>query len=86
MSKVIHIGEIKNDGTLFTPEQTLQSAIDHIGKKGALKNGKKIVILCLDDTNENYTVSWYQCGMTMSQCMPLCEVGKMKFLKEMDHA
>lgn len=80
---ITHIGDFKEDGTLYTPEQILQSAIDDIGKDGALKKGKKLIIACLDDTEDNYRVSWYQCGMKMSECLTLCEITKSKFLDEM---
>lgn len=82
---ITHIGEIKKDGMLYTPEQTLQSAIDDIGKFGALEKGKKLIIVCVDETEDCYRVTWYQCGMKMSQCLALCEVAKSKFLEEMDY-
>jgi hypothetical protein len=85
MSNITHIGDIKKDGTLYTPEQTLQYAIDDIGKNGALKNAKKLLVLCLDDMDNGYSVSWYQCGMKMSECLALCDIGKTKFKEEMEY-
>lgn len=73
------------NGKLMTPKETLNDVIDSIGKKGALKNGKKMIVLCLDDTESNFNLTWFQCGMSMSQCITLCEVAKSKFLKEMNY-
>ncbi len=78
-------GRETDNGKLMTPEETLDDVRDTIGKNGALKNGKKMIVLCLDDTDNNFRLTWFQCGMTMSQCVSLCECAKSKFLKEMDY-
>lgn len=85
MSKVTSIGSASGDGTMMRPEDTLQDAIDSIGKKGALKNGKKVLVLALDDTDENFSISFFQAGMTMGQCLSVCETAKMIFLKDMGY-
>ena len=74
-----------NDGTKNSPEQALHDALSEIGKNGAFENGKKLLILALDDTDDNYHINFIQAGMTMSQCLSLCEVSKMLFLREMEY-
>jgi hypothetical protein len=85
MSKITSIGSASNDGTMMRPEDTLKDAIDSIGKEGALKNGKKVLVLALDDTNENFSITFFQAGMTMSQCLAVCETSKAIFLKDMGY-
>ena len=85
MDKVISMSERMNDGTLQTPRQALEDALEDIGKNGAFKEGRKLLILSLDDTQDNYSVTFIQAGMRMSECMALCEVSKTIFLKEMEY-
>lgn len=75
-----------NNGKLRSPEQCLEECIESIGKEGASKNGKKILVLALDDTDEGYQISWSQSGMKMSECHNLCEVAKALFLREMGYS
>jgi hypothetical protein len=85
VNPVVSMAARANDATLQTPEQVLKEALTCIGKKGALKSGKKLLILALDDTTENYDVSFMQAGMRMSECLTLTEVGKALFLTEMGY-
>lgn len=82
---VVHLGKVKRDGMMFTPEQTLRECIADLGKRGAFEKGKKLIVLCLDDTDECYRVSFQQCGMRMSECVTLCEIGKTLFKEEMEY-
>jgi len=81
MSNIIDMSAKTNDGTLRTPEQCLQTCLDDIGKHGAFKKGKKLIVLALDD-DDSYYVSFQQAGMKMSECMALCEAAKAIFLDE----
>lgn len=72
-----------NDGTKRSPEQCLEDCLKDIGQRGAFKNGKKLLVICVDDTDGHYSVSWAQAGMNMSQCLTACEVAKPLFLREM---
>ena len=83
--KITSLADFTNDGSFSNPEQALQQALADLGKYGAFENGKKILILGLDDAEENYGVSFIQAGMTMSQCIALCEVAKTLFLREMNY-
>ena len=85
MSDVISMAEKTNDGTMRSVEDALKDALSMIGEEGAFEKGKKVLILGLDDTNENFHVSFVQGGMTMSQCVALSEVAKTLFLREMGY-
>lgn len=39
----------------------------------------------IDDTQENYSISFIQGGMKMSECVGLCETAKAIFLREMNY-
>ena len=83
--KIESLSKHTNDGTMRSPEQCLQDCLKDIGKHGAFTNGKKILVLCLDDTTGGYAVSWAQAGMRMSECLALCDVGKQLMLSEMEY-
>jgi hypothetical protein len=83
MSKITSIGSASGDGAMMRPEDTLQDAINSIGKEGALENGNKVLVLGLDDTQDNFNITFFQAGMSMSQCLAVCEAAKTLFLKEM---
>ena len=81
---VISLSESCNDGTLQTPKQCLQSAAKTMSQGGELESVSRAMVLALDDTNNQYRVSWFQAGMNMSQCLALLEVAKMQILHEMN--
>jgi len=85
--KIISLSKKQNNGTLQSPEQALHAALDEIGKRGAFENGKKLLILALDngEDNDQYRVSFVQAGMKMSECLTLCEVAKTIFLTDMNY-
>ena len=67
------------DGTLRSPQQCLEECLEDIGKRGAFKDGKKLLVLCVDDTKGDYSISFAQAGMKMSECVTLCEISKSIF-------
>ena len=84
--KVINLAQKLQDGTLQTPEMCLQECLDtDIGKRGAFENAKKIIIIALDDTNDEYSVSWCQAGMKMSEMLALIEITKACFKRDMGY-
>lgn len=85
MDKVVRLGDVAHNGAMLSPKDTLEDAINDIGNNGALEKGKKLVIIALDDTDGCYNVTWYQCGMKMSECLTLCEVAKMRFFGKMGY-
>ena len=82
---IVSMGEKNNNGMMLSPGVILREAIKDIGENGALKNGKKVLVIALDDTDGQYELSWYQSGMKMSQCVALCEISKARFLEEMGY-
>lgn len=85
MAKIINMGEQTNNGALQSPKQALECALEDIdGGRGAFAGGKKVLILALDD-NDQYSISFRQAGMKVSECIALCEIAKTLFLSEMDY-
>lgn len=85
MSDVIHMVDKSGCASHASVEKTLQDALDMVGKSGAFEHGKKILILCLDDTSDEYNVGFLQAGMKMSECNNLCDVAKAIFKSEMGY-
>lgn len=83
--KIISMAEKADDAAFQSPEQTLEISLNDIGKYGAFKNGKKLLVLCLDESEGNYSISFNQAGMKMSECVSLCEVAKIIFLEQMGY-
>lgn len=85
--KIISLAQKTGDASFQTPEMALKDALDDIGKRGAFKEGKKLLILCVDqgEKEDKYEVSFIQAGMKMSECLALCEVGKTLFLEQMEY-
>lgn len=83
-NKVINMAKITNDASFITPEMCVKECLENdIGKRGAYKNGKKLLIVCLDTTDGKYDVSWNQAGMCMSEVLALLDVTKSFIKKEM---
>lgn len=82
---VISLGEKTKDATYVSPKQALEDALNDIGKRGAFEHGKKLLILALDDTQDNFSVSFTQAGMKMSECIALVECAKTIFLSNMNY-
>lgn len=79
---IISMAQATGDAFKGSPEGALRDALNDIGKYGAFKEGKKLLILCLDQGEESdkYEVSFIQAGMKMSECLALCEISKSIFL------
>lgn len=73
------------DARFRSPEECLKDCLNYIGKHGAFTNGKKILVIALDDTTGGYEVSWTQAGMKMNECLSLCDVAKQLFLHAMEY-
>lgn len=85
MKKVESMAEKSGNSKHLDISGALLDASEMIGKKGAFENGKKVLILALDDIDGNYSVSFVQAGMKMSECISLCEVAKTIFLEQMNY-
>lgn len=85
MTNIIDLGKKSGDAGHTSPRAALEDAISCLGKEGAFKKGNKLLVLCLDDTDGKYEISFINAQMKMSQCVCLCEVSKQLFLKEMNY-
>lgn len=84
-NKITQIGDYTNDAMMVSPEGCLRNCLDNeIGKNGAFKDGKKLLILCLDDTKKGYDLSFMQAGMKVSEIVALLEIAKSNFIESMD--
>jgi len=78
MKKVSYLSERLNDGTLQTPRQMLDAAIESL--PGYYN---KAVLILLNDDEGEYDVRFYQSGMRMSEILALLRVSEQIFLGEM---
>lgn len=79
--KVTHIGEASGNSDYYTPLQTLQAVISDIEEGHISPN--KILVISLDNRDGKYNTNFHQAKMTMSECIALCEVMKVRFLQGM---
>lgn len=84
-SNILSMSEKTKNANFSSPEEALQDALNELGKKGAFKNGRKLLILALDDTEQNFQVSFIQAGMKMSECVAVCDVAKNIFKQNMGY-
>ena len=84
-TKITNISELTNNSLSNSPEITLSDALSDIGKNGALKNGKKCLILALDESDGNYSVNYYNAGMKASECIALLDISKALFVEDMGY-
>jgi len=85
MTNLIDLSEKTGDAGMRSQKQALEDALSEIGKRGAFESGKKLIVLALDDQDGQYSISYVQAGMKMSECVTLCEISKTIFLKEMGY-
>jgi len=81
MGNLISLSEVTGHGTLRSPAQALDDAKQ--STDGAFANGKKVLIIALDDSEGKYDVSFIQAGLHMSECLSLTEIAKDMFKQEM---
>lgn len=81
VNMAFHSGSAK----MLSPEGALREALKDIGENGAFKDGKKLLILALDESNDEYSISFIQAGMSMSECISLCEISKSVFKNQMGY-
>jgi hypothetical protein len=80
--KVVSMGFHSESALRISPRQALEQAIQDIDE--GYFEGKKVLIITLDDTGADvYDAGFLQAGMSMAECLGLCEVIKTQFLKYM---
>lgn len=84
MSNVVSLADKADNNKYTDPMGALRDAQESIAEKvGAFANGKKLVILCLDDTNGGYDVSTRYAGLKCSEIVALLEYEKSRILSMM---
>jgi hypothetical protein len=82
--EIVNLSERSENAAHRSPEQLLKDALSYI-EEGRFEGFKKMLILTVDEQDEQYRVYWMQAGMKNSECVALCETGKMKFFEEMNY-
>jgi len=83
--KITKIADKTQSSLSQSPEQIFQEAIDLLGDKAAFKNGKKALVLMLDDTKENFSISYLNSGMKGSEVIALLDCAKSLFKEDMGY-
>ena len=83
--KVTRISDKTQSSLSVSPEQIFEEAIESIGKDGAFKNGKKALVLMLDDTDGGFSISYLNAGMKGSQVISLLECAKSIFKEDLGY-
>lgn len=68
---VVHLATRTNDGTRWTPEDALQSALDDI--RSGKRTPTKLAVVMLDDRGDRYNIHFTQAGMRMSEIVVLLD-------------
>lgn len=82
--EIVNLSERSDNAAHRSPEQLLKDALTYI-EEGRFDGVKKMLILTVDEQDEQYRVHWMQAGMKNSECVALCETGKINFLTEMNY-
>lgn len=83
MSKIISIGYLKDDAKLISPEECLNDCLENdLGKRDAFKEGKKLIVIALDDNDDKYSWSFNQAGMSASEIVALLEIVKKQIIDQ----
>lgn len=81
--KIVQLREVEPDNAKrYTPRATLLDAVGEIDAE-TLQPTKCILLFLDDDGHEKYNTRYYQSGMSMSECIALLEVMKIRFMREM---
>lgn len=87
MGEVRSIGALKvtkaDDNSLWTPAECLADTMEDI-RSGAVKCDK-LLIICLDTSDNQYRIHRSACDMKSSEQVSLLEVAKTRALKDMGY-
>lgn len=79
--KLLKLSEKSNNAAHSTVRDKLFEALGDLERgEGTISKANKVLIISLDNTNDMYNYSFYQAGMSMSECIALVEVIKDEFL------
>lgn len=80
MATITDLSKHAQNAKLWDAERMLLDALEDV--RSGKRAKKKALILWLED-DEDYAVGFTQCGMTMPECILLCEMGKERFKEEL---
>ena len=85
--KIVRLSKITGDAGMQSPKQVLEDALEEIelNETGGFKDCKNLMVLALNNDDGQYSVSFIQAGMKMSECLTLCDVAKSIFLTDMGY-
>jgi len=84
MGKVVRLADKADNNKYTDPTGALRDAQESIEEKvGAFANGKKLAVICLDDTSGGYDVSTRYAGLKCSEILALLEYEKSRILSMM---
>ena len=70
----------------WSVEQMLSESLREVREgNGVASSAKKCVVIFLDTADEGYDIGFMQSGMSMSECVALCEIAKARFMTEMGY-
>lgn len=82
VNNVISIANASEDGKRWDAEQMLMDALELV-RSGERGRKKALILFVDDDDDDAYMPGFSQCGLTMAECVTLCEFGKDRFKYEM---
>lgn len=85
MNQITKLAEKANDSFMASPEDVLKDALEQFKPGGKFENNKKVLVLTINEDDGNYSVSFIQSQMKMSECVALSEVAKTIFLSQMNY-
>lgn len=83
-NNITRLSDHADNGDMWTPIDALKDAIKEFEEGGEFHGVKKVMVLFVDDREEKYETTFRQAGMSSVDCISLCEISKIKFMKNMD--
>lgn len=71
--KVVDLNDRVDDARFMTPKRLLEESAAECGVSDAFEKGRKLLVICLDDTDDQYNVSWRNAGLKTSEIVSLLE-------------
>jgi len=74
---IVHISNYSNNSFAITPTQLVAETIKDLETEGSIVFGtKKMLIICLDDSNDEYNILIRNAGLKTSETIALLDLAK----------
>ena len=83
MDKVTKLSEVTDNNRFRSTKEALEDSLLCIDDDAGGFAGKKILILALDDTHGDYTVSFQRSNLSDTESIALVRIAESMFLKDM---